>query len=313
MTLQEVFSSLREWSRRVLGALSGRRTDHDLRRELAGHVALAEDELRRRGHAPKDAARLARAAAGGRTQALETLREQRGLPWLGSSWLDVKLGLRLLVRNWGLTLVGGLAMTLAIASRRSSSPRSTSSCGVRFRSTRGTALSPSRCGTARPAGGGTRRGRTSSVGAPACNRSTTSARSRRPGATSSRPTVRSSSRRSPRISPAGFRVARVPPLIGRPIADADAAPGAAPVVVIGHDVWQRRFAGAQDVIGRELRLGNDVHTVVGVMPAGFQFPFNFRVLGSAPARGRRDAAQHRSRRRRLRPARAGRDARARAR
>jgi predicted permease len=68
----------------------------------------------------------------------------------------------------------------------------------------------------------------------------------------------------------------VPPLIGRPIADADAAPGAAPVVVIGHDVWQRRFAGAQDVIGRELRLGNDVHIVVGVMPDGFQFPFNFR-------------------------------------
>ena len=68
----------------------------------------------------------------------------------------------------------------------------------------------------------------------------------------------------------------MPPLIGRPIADADAAPGAAPVVVIGHDVWQRRFAGARDVIGRELRLGETVHTVVGVMPDGFQFPFNFR-------------------------------------
>ena len=68
----------------------------------------------------------------------------------------------------------------------------------------------------------------------------------------------------------------MPPLVGRPIADADAAPGAAPVVVIGHDVWQGRFAGAPDVIGRELRLGNDVHTVVGVMPDGFQFPLNFR-------------------------------------
>jgi predicted permease len=78
------------------------------------------------------------------------------------------------------------------------------------------------------------------------------------------------------ISAAGFRVARVPPLAGRSIADADAAPGAAPVVVIGHDVWQRRFAGARDVVGRELRLGKDVHTVVGVMPDGFQFPFNFR-------------------------------------
>jgi hypothetical protein len=85
MTLQEACSSLRGWTRRVWGALSGRRTDHDLQRELAGHLALAEDELRRKGNAPSDAARLARATAGGRIQALEALREQRGLPWLGSS------------------------------------------------------------------------------------------------------------------------------------------------------------------------------------------------------------------------------------
>ena len=115
MTLQEACSSLRGWTLRVWGALSGRRTDDDLQRELAVHLALAEDELRRKGHAPTDAARLARAAAGGPIQALEAVREQRGLPWLGSSWLDVRLGLRMLVRNWGLTLVGGLAMTLAIA------------------------------------------------------------------------------------------------------------------------------------------------------------------------------------------------------
>ena len=114
MTPREVCSSIREWTRRVWGALSGRRTDHDMQRELDGHLALAEDALRRKGHAPSDARRLARAAAGGRTQALEALRGQRGLPWLGSSWLDIRLGLRLLVRNWGLTLAGGLAMSVAI-------------------------------------------------------------------------------------------------------------------------------------------------------------------------------------------------------
>ena len=53
-------------------------------------------------------------AAGGSLQALEALREQRGLPWLASCWLDIKLGIRLLVRHWGLTVVGGLGMTLAI-------------------------------------------------------------------------------------------------------------------------------------------------------------------------------------------------------
>ena len=73
------------------------------------------------------------------------------------------------------------------------------------------------------------------------------------------------------ISAAGFRVARVAPLIGRPIADADAAPGAAPVVVIGHDVWQRRFAGAQDVIGRSLNIDSTPAEVIGVLPPSFKF------------------------------------------
>ena len=276
MTLQEVCASLREWTRRVWGALGGRRTDRDLQRELAGHLALAEDELRRKGHAPKDAARLARAAAGGRIQALEALREQRGLPWLGSSWLDVRLGLRLLVRNWGLTLVGGLAMTLAI-----------SIAAVAFAAFDTVMRSPLPLDEGdrvvaiqvwdREAG--RRRDTTwqdlerwraslQSVGDVGAFQTT------RRNIITPEGSVELAA--VAEISAAGFRIARVPPLIGRPIADADAAPGAAPVVVIGHDVWQRRFAGVRDVIGRELRLGKDVHTVVGVMPAGFQFPFNFR-------------------------------------
>jgi hypothetical protein len=276
MTLQEVCSSLREWTRRVWGALSGRRTDHDLQRELAGHLALAEDELRRKGHAPSDAARLARAAAGGRIQALEALREQRGLPWLDSSWLDVRLGLRLLVRNWGLTLVGGLAMTLAIGI-----------AAVVF------AAFDIVMWRTLPLDEGDRvvaiqvwdreAGRRRDTTWQDLDRWRASLQS--VGDVGAFQTIRRNIiapdgsvelAAVAEISAAGFRVARVPPLIGRPIADADAAPGAAPVVVIGHDVWQRRFAGARDVIGRELRLGRDVHTIVGVMPVGFQFPFNFR-------------------------------------
>jgi hypothetical protein len=43
-------------------------------------------------------------------------------------------------------------------------------------------------------------------------------------------------------------------------------------MVIGFDVWQSRFAGDPAVVGRELRIGRDVHTIVGVMPPGFAFP-----------------------------------------
>ena len=78
------------------------------------------------------------------------------------------------------------------------------------------------------------------------------------------------------ITPSGFRLARVPPLLGRSLLDGDAAPDAADVIAIGFDVWRSRFASAPDVVGRTLRLGRTVHTVVGVMPDGFAFPVNHR-------------------------------------
>ena len=74
------------------------------------------------------------------------------------------------------------------------------------------------------------------------------------------------------ISAAAFRVVRERPVLGRPLVEADEKTGAPWVVVIGHDVWQSRFESDPHVIGRELRLGNVPHTIVGVMPEGFRFP-----------------------------------------
>lgn len=79
------------------------------------------------------------------------------------------------------------------------------------------------------------------------------------------------------ITGAGFSVARVPPLLGRPVVDEDERKGAPPVIVIGYDVWRSRFASDPSTVGRTIRLGNTVHTVVGVMPEGFGFPVNHRV------------------------------------
>jgi putative ABC transport system permease protein len=267
---------LRGWTRRVWGAISRRRTDDDLQRELAGHLALAEDELCRKGHTPDAAARLARAAAGGRVQAIEALREQRGLPWLDSSWLDVRLGLRLLVRNWGLTLVGGLATALAISIAAilfaafdlvmwSRLPLDDGDRVVAIQ------VWDREAGRRRDTTWqDVERWRTSlrTVGEIGVFQTTRRNIITADGAVELAPVAE--------MSADGFRVARVMPFVGRAITNADAAPSAAPVIVIGHDVWQRRFAGAPDVIGRELRLGQDVHTVVGVMPEGFEFPLNFR-------------------------------------
>jgi predicted permease len=76
------------------------------------------------------------------------------------------------------------------------------------------------------------------------------------------------------ITAAGFRLAGVPPLLGRHLVEADEREGAAPVLVIGHDAWQRHFAGDPNVVGRVVHLGETTFTVAGVMPEGFGFPVN---------------------------------------
>lgn len=78
------------------------------------------------------------------------------------------------------------------------------------------------------------------------------------------------------MSPAGFRVARVQPVLGRYLLDDDARPGSPPVVVIGEEVWRRRFGADPALIGQIIQLGDTRHTVVGVMPQGFGFPVNHR-------------------------------------
>jgi predicted permease len=74
------------------------------------------------------------------------------------------------------------------------------------------------------------------------------------------------------MTPSAFRLAGVAPALGRTIGDEDDRPGAAPVLVIGYDEWQRRFNGDAGVIGRTLRVDETVYTIVGVMPKGFGFP-----------------------------------------
>ena len=71
-----------------------------------------------------------------------------------------------------------------------------------------------------------------------------------------------------RVSEPYFRVLGVDPQLGRAFRPADDRPGAAPVVVLGHGLWQRRFGGRPDVIGETMRLDDRLYTVVGVMPPG---------------------------------------------
>jgi putative ABC transport system permease protein len=79
------------------------------------------------------------------------------------------------------------------------------------------------------------------------------------------------------MTASGFRIARVPPLLGRAIAERDEAPGAPPIAVIGYALWQRTFLGDPNIIGRSVRLGGEQTTIVGVMPQDFGFPVSHQI------------------------------------
>ena len=72
-------------------------------------------------------------------------------------------------------------------------------------------------------------------------------------------------------TPNTFLVMGVPALVGRTYLPDDARTDAAPVVVLGYRFWQRQFGGDRTVVGRQLRLNDQVRTVVGVMPKRFMW------------------------------------------
>jgi predicted permease len=70
-----------------------------------------------------------------------------------------------------------------------------------------------------------------------------------------------------------FRVLLTKPLTGRLLAPEDEQPGAAPVVVISRRLWQRRYGGDPQIVGRVIKLDGRDREVVGVTPEDFRFEF----------------------------------------
>ena len=67
-----------------------------------------------------------------------------------------------------------------------------------------------------------------------------------------------------------FDVVQIQPVLGRAFApDEDKTIGGSPVLVLSHSLWQRRFGGDQNIVGRKVRLNNRQYEVIGVAPDGF--------------------------------------------
>src|SRR5688500_15372809 len=259
-------------ARARLRLLAPRAAESRIDDEIRFHIEMETQRLVREQQLDHDEARRrALVTFGGVQQHRETLREGRGIAWLSGLSLDLKLGFRMLVKYPGLTVVGGLAVAFGIWFG-----------AVTFQ------MFGMITSAKLPLPDGDRIVRIENFDSKILNeedralydyqlwrsmRSITDIGAYR---TVSANLVGTDGLALPaaaaEITASAFRIAPERPLLGRVLEVSDERAGAAPVVVLGHDVWTRRFDRDPRIVGRTVRIGNRFATVVGVMPERYAFP-----------------------------------------
>ena len=262
MRLPRPTSRLREWIDRLLGTLRARRADADLQAELQSHLAFAT-EAGRSDRAPV-------------TQAMDALRDRRGLPWLHALAADVVFGWRQLASRPVVSGAAILSLGLAIGATSAA-----------FRLVDAVVLRP--LPVAAPENlsyavtwyvdAQRRMDYYDSWDYPTYQRYLpmigdradllvigSSSRVEAVVATGDEPERVNRQHYSGNV----FGVFGLRPALGRLLGPGDdRTPGGHPVAVIAHDYWQRRFGGNAGVLGTPIRIGGQVYEVIGVGPDGF--------------------------------------------
>jgi putative ABC transport system permease protein len=83
--------------------------------------------------------------------------------------------------------------------------------------------------------------------------------------------------RGSRVTADFFQVMGRAPILGRTFTAQEAQQGGPLAVILSYGLWQRRFAGSRDALGQTLKMNEETYTVVGVMPADFEFPSRSEV------------------------------------
>ncbi|MHB1326651.1 MAG: ABC transporter permease [Gemmatimonadales bacterium] len=250
--------------------------ESEIREEFEHHIAMRAEHLQRQGLGAGEATRQARIEFGHQDSHREDARQSRGLRLFDQarfSWLDVKLGLRMLVRHPLLSLAAIFALAIGIpvgiapahvaAALEAPLPGDPQH---RIRAIRNWDPLAANVHATRYEEFEFYARELKSFSALAAFR------------TSSYSVASDDGRAAPvagtEISADGFSILRTPPLLGRTLAPSDGDYGAPEVAVLGYDFWRSRFGADPDIVGRAIRVGRTVRTVVGVMPDGFRFPSN---------------------------------------
>jgi macrolide transport system ATP-binding/permease protein len=259
---------------RVVAPFRRRHLEDDLDAELASHVAMAVEFNLRKGMSTAEARREALRTFGGVEQVKEICRDQRGLPLIETTLRDVRFGLRMLRRSPGFSIVAILCLTLGIGAN-----------AAVFSWVEGILFRPYPAVTHQErlaAVTGTVRGGSEPeyISWPDfldlqknCRQIDAFIVTKITGTTLS-VGERAESTTGSIVSANYFDAVGVHPILGRGFESGeDTGRNAHPVVVISYQLWQRRFKGDREIIGKTQRLSGVVHTIVGVAPEGFYGTF----------------------------------------
>jgi predicted permease len=252
----------------LAGLLGRRRRERELDEEITAHLAMAEAERISRGEKPEEAAASVRREFGNEALVRETTRAEWGWGWLERFIQDARYGLRLLRRSPGFSAVA--VVTLALGIGASTAILSVVDA-ILLRplgyadSGRLVVLLHHEDGPVAPANYLDWKARTRSF------QSMGAAEYWTPNLTSGpSPEKVWALRMTPEILP----MLGVRPLLGRFFLPEESVEGRDHVVVLGEGIWRTRFGADPGIVGRSIRLDGEPYTVVGVMPASFQFaPF----------------------------------------
>jgi len=266
-------ATLRSMVQRLAAFFRRRRLEDDLDDELRSHLEMSIELNLRRGMSPADARREALRSFGGVERTKEIYRDQRGLPMIETTLQDLRFGLRMLRRSPGFSILAILCLTLGIGANAAVfswvegilfRPYPLVSHQERLLALAGTARDEKSTETSWPDLLDLQRN---------CKFLDSLFVSKITGATLSigeRADITTGSI----VSANYFDAIGVHPILGRGFEPGeDAGRNAHPVAVISYQLWQSRFKGDQQVIGKTQRFNNVLHTIVGVAPQGFYGTF----------------------------------------
>jgi predicted permease len=270
--------ALREWIYRLWGTLRRNSKDRELEEELRMHLELASADMQSRGGGPDDARRAAKLEFGGVTQAMESLRDQRGVPWIDDLFCDLRYGLRTLRRSPGFATLAIMIVALGIGANTSvfSILNAVLLKPLPYRDA-GRIVTLSRSLTAAEPPDSLMRQvsirefrdwqqQSSSFDSIAYYAGP------REGPATSGSTAEYA--RIARVSPEFFRVFGVEPAAGRFFTGEEMKQGSGGALMISHAYWQSHFGGDPRALGRSVRMYGRAMTIAGVLPPDFRFPNN---------------------------------------